>query len=148
MFKTILFITKPSDRALIIILVLMEMSEKGIHRLLILLQLMVVLGHVQHLIGVDNVEVAHEQHLGEEDGNVAGLLGLVDHAGVFKTFLSKGKVKKLLLASVSRCSIRKRELNLQRGSIGIRSQGFLCRQRSQHSRSGEYSRILGNPKTG
>jgi hypothetical protein len=29
---------------------------------------MVVLGPVQHLIGVDNVEVGHEQHLGEEDG--------------------------------------------------------------------------------
>ena len=59
------------------------MSEKGIHRLLILLQLMVVLGHVQHLIGVDNVEVGHEQQLGEEDG----LLGHVDHAGGVQDFL-------------------------------------------------------------
>ena len=74
----------------------MEMSEKGIHRLLILLQLMVVLGHVQHLIGVDNVEVGHEQHLGEEDGVVAGLLGLVDHAGGVQDFLVQGKDQRVV----------------------------------------------------
>ena len=74
----------------------MEMSEKGIHRLLSLLQLMVVLGHVQHLIGVDNVEVGHEQYLGEEDGVVAGLLGLVDHAGGVQDFLVQGEDQRVV----------------------------------------------------
>jgi hypothetical protein len=57
---------------------------------------MVVLGHVQHLIGVDNVEVGHEQHLGEEGGVVAGLLVLVDHAGGVQDFLVQGEDQRVV----------------------------------------------------
>ena len=70
----------------------MEMSEKGIHRLVILFQLMAIFGHVHHLFGVDIVEVGHEEHQGEEDGVGAGLLGLVDHAGGVQDFLVRGEI--------------------------------------------------------
>ena len=87
---------------------------------------MVVVGLVHLPFVVDGVEVCHEQHLGEGDGIVAGLLGHVDLAGSVLDFLVQGEDQTWLLASFSRCGIRKRELYLQGGSISISSQGFLC----------------------